>query len=129
MAVQVTWGNAEHTYTLFKFSGRWTWEEYYQAIKDGYELTKDEPGVVNILVDMTEARLLPGDVLTHAEASMRQPLRSFDLAVIVSISPFVSAIVNIIERLYGRSGTHIKCVKTEAEAHQLLADHDRQQLV
>ena len=32
MSITVTWGNAEKTYTVFRFEGKWTWDEYHQSI-------------------------------------------------------------------------------------------------
>ncbi len=123
MAITVNWGNPEKTYTIFKFMGKWTWDEYYASIKAGSDLIENVPYTVNILLDLSECNLFPSNLLSHAGASMKQPPRAFDLAVIVSTSGFVNAIMGLIERLYGKK-TRFKVVKTMDEARTIFAEHD-----
>ena len=51
MPIQVSWGNEQKTYTIFKFEGKWTWDEYHRAVAEGYALVKDVPYNVNILIE------------------------------------------------------------------------------
>ncbi len=125
MPLNVSWGNEEHTYTIFEFVGKWTWEEYHNAVKEGYELTKDIPHMVNILLDISKSNLFPSNMLSHFGSSMQHPPREFDLAVVVSQSGFVNAIAGIIDSLYGKKGAKFKVVKTLEEGRALLADYDR----
>jgi len=125
MPIQVTWGNTEKTYTCFKFTGNWTWTEYYQSIKEGSALIQDVPYTVNILIDFSEAKVLPSSILSNIDSSMRQPPRHFDLGVIVSTSPFLSVITNMIDRLYGKNGTHFKIFRTREEADRFLMEYDK----
>ena len=43
MPISVTWGNPDKTYTVFRFEGKWTWDDYHQSISDGVALVKDCP--------------------------------------------------------------------------------------
>jgi hypothetical protein len=121
LALDVTWGNPEKTYTVFKFSGKWTWDEYHAAIQKGIDLTEGIPYNVNILLDLSECNLFPNNMLSHFGTSMQRPPRDFDLAVIVTTSGFVQTFATIIDKVYGKKGTRFKVVKTVAEAHALLA--------
>ena len=121
MPIDVTWGNSDKTYTVFKFMGRWTWDEYHAAVKAGTELIRDIPDNVDILIDMRDSNLFPNNMLSHFGASMQRPPREFELAVIVTTSAFVKAFAGIIDKVYGKKNTHFKVVKTIEEAHALLA--------
>ena len=121
MPIDVSWGDPEKTYTIFKFSGKWTWEDYHAGVKAGSELIKDIPYNVNILIDMTTCNLFPNNMLSHFGASMQRPPREFDLAVIVTTSGFVQAFANMIDKVYGKKGTRFKVTKTLEEAHALLS--------
>ena len=121
MALDVTWGNAEKTYTVFKFSGRWTWDEYHAAIEKGTLMTEGIPYNVNILLDLSDCNLVPNNMLSHFGTSMQRQPREFDLAVIVTTSGFVQTFATIVDKVYGKKGTRFKVVKTLAEAHALLA--------
>jgi hypothetical protein len=127
MPIEVTWGNPEKTYTVFKFIGTWTWDEYYGAIKKGAELIEPIPYKVNILLDMEECRLFPGNLLSHSASTMRQPPRSFDLAVVVSETSFVRILVTILDRLFSPKGTHFRIAATRAEAEAIFHTYDKAQ--
>ena len=126
MSITVTWGNAEKTYTVFRFEGKWTWDEYHQSIQDGLVLVKDCPYTVNILIDMTECRLFPQNLLSHFNHSMSEPPKSFDLAVIVTSSKFVEILAGMIERASAQRKTRFRVAKTLEQAHQILAEHDKE---
>jgi hypothetical protein len=126
MPITVSWGNPEKTYTCFKFTGKWTWEDYYHSIDAGFELVKDLPYTVNILIDITESNLFPSNILTHFGASTQKPPRPFDLAVVVSDSGFVRAIAQMLNKLYGRK-SKFKVVQTLEEAYEIFREHDKQQ--
>ena len=121
LPLDVTWGNPEKTYTVFKFSGRWTWDEYHAAVKKGSTMIQDIPYNVDILIDMSDCKLFPNNMLSHFGASMQRPPREFDLAVIVTTSGFVQTFATIIDKVYGKKGTRFKVVKTLDEAHAILA--------
>jgi hypothetical protein len=128
MPINVTWGNAEQTYTIFKFTGKWTWEEYHQAVSAGYEMVKDKPYTVNILIDIMDSNLFPSNMLSKFGSSMQRPPKDFDLAIVATRSGFAQSIARILDTLYGKH-TRFKVVKTLEEAHALLAEHDAKQKV
>lgn len=128
MPIEVTWGNPEKTYTVFKFIGVWTWDEYYGAIETGASLIEDVPYKVNILLDMSECRLFPGNLLSHSASTMRQPPRQFDLAVVVSETSFVRVLVTILDRLFSPKGTRFRLAATRTEAEAMFRTYDQAQL-
>lgn len=124
MPIQVSWGNEGKTYTLFCFTGRWTWDEYHAAVAEGFSLVKDIPYTVNILIDMTDCHLFPQNLLSHFGSSMSRPPKAFDLAVVVTSSKFIEVLAAAIEGLYGRHRTRFRIAKTLDEAHRILAEFD-----
>lgn len=124
MPIHVSWGNPQKTYTLFRFEGKWTWEEYHAAVAQGFELVKDCDYTVNILIDMMECRLFPQNLLSHFGTSMRQPPKAFDIAVIATSSRFIEVLASTIEKMYGKQQTRFRAVRSVEKAHQILADHD-----
>jgi hypothetical protein len=124
MPIHVSWGSAQKTYTIFRFEGKWTWDEYHAAVAAGYELVKDCPYTVNILIDMSDCRLFPQNLISHFGSSMSQPPKAFDLAVIVTASRFIEVLATTIERLYGKQQTRFRVVRTIDRAHELFAEYD-----
>jgi tRNA A37 threonylcarbamoyladenosine dehydratase len=124
MPIHVSWGNPQKTYTLFRFEGKWTWEEYHEAVAQGFELVKDCDYTVNILIDMMDCRLFPQNLLSHFGTSMRQPPKAFDIAVIATASRFIEVLASTIEKMYGKQQTRFRVARSVEKAHQILADHD-----
>lgn len=124
MPIDVSWGNEKKTYTVFRFEGRWTWDEYHAAVAEGYKLVKDIPYTVNILIDMSDCHLFPQNLLSHFGSSMRRPPKAFDLAVVVTSSKFIEVLANAIEGLYGKHRIRFRIAKTVDAAHQVLAEFD-----
>ncbi len=124
MPIQVSWGNEAKTYTVFRFTGRWTWDEYHAAVAEGFKLVTDIPYTVNILIDMADCHLFPQNLLSHFGSSMSRPPKAFDLAVVVTSSKFIEVLANAIEGLYGKHRTRFRIAKTVADAHRILAEFD-----
>ena len=120
MPIHVSWGNDQKTYTVFTFEGKWTWEEYHQAIAEAFQLVKDCSYTVNILIDMSSCHLFPQNLLSHVGSSMKQAPKHFDLAVIVTSSRFVELLASTIDRLYGQRDTHLRVAKNLEDGHRLL---------
>ena len=97
MSILVEWGNEAKTYTVFKFVGKWTWEEYHQSISEAYELVKDCPYTVNILLDITECHLFPQNLLSNASSTLKLAPRETDIIVVVTTSHFIEALLRTLE--------------------------------
>ena len=123
MPIHVSWGNPEKTYTVFTFDGKWTWEDYHQSIRDGYQLVKDCSYTVNILLDVSNCNLFPQNLLSHFGSSMRQPPKQFDLAVVLTSSRFVETLAGMINRLYGKK-TRFKVARSMEEAQRMFVAQD-----
>lgn len=125
MPVLVEWGNPEKTYTLFTFEGQWTWQEYHEARDKAFALVKDCPYAVNLLIDMTNCKLFPQNMLSHFGSSMQHVPKQFDLAVVVTSSMFIETISRMINTLYGsRAKSQFVTAKTLEDGRMILARHD-----
>ena len=122
MPLHVSWGNAEKTFTLFEFVGKWSWEDYYQARSDAIRLVEDVPHMVNIIVDLTQSSIFPANMLSHFGSSIDQSPKEFDLAIIVTNSKFLEAMANMISKI--KLQTKFQVVRTRQEAYKLMATYD-----
>ena len=129
MAISVSWGNPEKTYTCFKFEGQWTWEEYHQSVREAYAMVKDLPYTVNVLIDMTDCKLFPQNMLSHFGSSMQRVPRTFDLCVVVSSSMFVETLTGMINALFGKKKVRFVSVRTLEAGQRIFAEHDAKQTV
>jgi hypothetical protein len=124
MPISVKWDNDKKTVVHYEFNGKWTWEEYHSAIQQAYEMVKELPYIVNMILDFRFANVLPSNALSIFGRSMKTPPKEFDLALIVSKSGFIEAIYNVFRRLNGKMAEKLVLVRTIEEARSVLADYD-----
>ena len=125
MPIQVSWGSAQKTYTLFRFESPWTWQEYYQSLDTARALVGDLPYVVNTLVDISECRLFPQNLLSNASSTLKLASREADIIVVVTTSHLIEALLHTLEKLYERRKVRFQIARTLHEGRQILADYDR----
>ncbi|SRR5258706_6926935 len=121
MPITVQWDDDEKRVVRYTFDGKWTWDEYHSAIANAFDLVKDLPYIVNMLLDFSASNLFPSNALSHFAGSMKTPPRDYDAVVVVTRSRFVETIASVISRLSGRIGKKIIVVKTLDEGRAYLA--------
>ena len=125
MPVRISWGNETKTYVLFEFIGEWTWDEYYQTRKTGIEYADSVPHTVNMIIEYTQSRMFPRNMLSHFGSSMERNPKTFDVAVIVTQMAFVVALVNTLVRLNKKA--KFRVARSREEAIKFFEEYDAQQ--
>lgn len=126
MPVRISWGNEAKTYVIFEFVGDWTWDEYYETRKVGIEYADSVPHTVNMIIEYTNSRMFPRNMLSHFGSSMDHNPKTFDIAIIVSQAAFVNALVNTMVRLNKKA--KFRVAKTREEAKLLIEAFEAQQV-
>ncbi|MFN8373789.1 MAG: hypothetical protein U0694_13055 [Anaerolineae bacterium] len=129
MPVNIQWDDEAQTRVLFEFSGKWTWDEYQKARQQGIRMTTDLPQIVNLIVDYSHCDMFPSNMLSHFGSSIEQNPKPFELAVIVTGSPFVKTLVNVITKVYTRKGVNFKVARTLEDARKIFAEHEAKRAV
>jgi hypothetical protein len=119
MPIHVQFDNEQRTIMRYEFIGRWTWQEYHQAIEQGYTLSKPIPYTVNLILDFSQGNTLPHNALSIFGTSMKTPPRDFDFAVVVSQSAFIQMVVKVFQRVYREMGNKLIYVQTIKEAREV----------
>lgn len=128
MPITVQWDSEEKSVVHYAFEGKWTWDEYHAAIAQAFEMVKDLPYVVNMILDFTQSSVFPSNALSHFSSSMKTPPREFDVAVVISKSGFVETLVAVFRRLSSKMGEKLVVRKTLDEARAFLASRERRML-
>jgi hypothetical protein len=125
MPINVKWDNPDtKTVVHYEFAGKWTWMEYHAAIAQGYEMVKDIPYTVNMILDFSKGDLLPANALSHFKSSMKQPPREFDHAVVVTRSRFLESMVRIFNRV-NKNGSKLILAPNVDEARKFYEEYER----
>ncbi|MCC6805191.1 MAG: hypothetical protein IT319_20090 [Anaerolineae bacterium] len=126
MPIQVSWGNEQKSYTLFRFENKWTWDEYHRAIYEGTELTRGCGYTANVLVDMTDCHLFPQNLLSNIRSSVMQHAHETDLVVVVTTSRFVEMLLHTLGKVTGKQWLHLRLARSREEGERILAEYERQ---
>jgi hypothetical protein len=124
MPIRVYWGSEAKTFVIFEFIGKWTWDEYYEGRSTGIKLGNEVPYVVNLIVDYSQSGFFPSNMLSHFGSSIDRNPKEFDVAVIVTQSPFAIALLNVLSKV--KKSSKFRVAKTRDEAFKMMADVDAQ---
>src|SRR5437588_3347654 len=120
MAVMVDWDNPNKTVLRYQYIGQWTWQENEQAASKAFELAKDAPGSVNIIADFIQSSVLPNNLLSGFQRTLRGPSIEFSTCVIVSKTGLLMRLLEVFRRLNRNVSTKLLTAGTVEEARALL---------
>lgn len=105
MTITVQWDDESQTIVRWVFEGKWTWDEYNQAMTESNQRVRGVEHAVDAIMDLTHSNMLPANVLsnTHAARDEIQP-KNIRWIYIVSHQALLKALINIFTRLYERFG-------------------------
>lgn len=127
MPVNVAWLDAEHTIIQFKFYGKWTWDEMYQAFDVSLHLASSvDYAVYAIAVYGDEAAFqhVPPNVIAHFPNLARRIPANVRVQVIVlgGFASFWRTIYQSIRAIYPGLTQYMTIANTEEEALQIIQD-------
>lgn len=120
--VRVAWDNEEKTAILWRFSGRWTWEDYYAAKRDVIAMMESVEHKVDSIVDLRQTAFIPSGGLSQARALAMKPHPNEGITVMLSSSLFMKTTMSTLGRLYSHIATHYRMADDLDEARALLRE-------
>lgn len=122
MPVEVTWDDDAHTRIYYQFSGKWTWDEAWQAMSKASRLSADEDHTVHALIDLSGNTWFPPGAITQFRASrkMRPPNRGY--LIIISKNTLIRTIENIIRLIFPDAMSDYHTAQSYEDALQRLAE-------
>jgi hypothetical protein len=127
MSIVVSWDNPEKTAIVYTITGRWTWDEFYEALQQERAMLEAEAGErVNFIVNMEQGRMLPDNALSHFARMPKSSHRKAGMMVLVGAGGFVQALMNILGRYPGTAAQKIVAVPNMEAARAFLAQHEHE---
>lgn len=127
MPVEVLWLNDEQNIMCFRYSERWTWQEFDEALLVSERMHASVTHQVVGTADLTNANILPsGPVFAKGRESFKnQPANAHPTLIVAGANSVVQALGNTFNMMYGqRLGHQVVFVRTMeeaiAKAHDLL---------
>jgi hypothetical protein len=133
MPVHVRWDDPEHTIIYVRYEGRWTWEEFYQAVHDTQELSATVDHRIDVIAHMLDGFIPHGAPFAHSQNALKQKDARLGRVVVVSDNRFVQGIMQVSARVNPRWKEKYSTATSVEEARSLIqkdrmASGDRQQI-
>jgi hypothetical protein len=100
MPVHAEWFNDEKTIYLSIVEGTWTLDEFYKYYSETEEIIKAIPHPVVLISDLSKSGAAPKQFLSAGRFMSKRKLPNVRLRIIVGVSRFGQALVNIMLRTY-----------------------------
>lgn len=125
MTVEVRWHDEEERVQLYEFTGKWTWDEAYEAHHTGEAMAKSKPYTIYVLAVTTDHAAhyhIPPGSISHLSNLSRLMTPNAALAVIVTGNGLWLALDRAVNRVSKYYRNRIRFVRTIEEAYKLFEE-------
>ena len=124
--VNVYWVDEAKTIVRYDFDGKWTWDDLYPAYNKAIEMETSVTHRVDVILDMTNSKTLPANVLMHMKnISDKQP-ENIGLSIFVSDSRFINSMYKVGTRFYSKIEYYFRVAPTIEDAMTMIEDARQQ---
>ncbi len=95
MPVEHLWLDDQKSILCYRFIHHWTWDELWSAVYEARDEYRHFDHTVDILADMTESDMIPGEALTQLRKLTATRTDNLGIIVIASSNVIVSTIINM----------------------------------
>lgn len=122
MGIVLAWEDQEQSVIRVDYSGRWTWEDFFEGITHTVEMMDSVSGRVDIIENMKPGVLpVSGSAINAARNGMRSFSDNLGLVVVV-VNPYVRAIGTIFVNLNSEYRERIRMVDTIEQARAMISE-------
>jgi hypothetical protein len=121
MGIKVQWDDATQKTIRFDFDEQWTWEDFFNAKKQSYNLIDSVKRKVAVIMVAPHNMVLPPNMLTHGLNALRNKHRDTYLVVFVITNSFLRAMLSTMAKVSRLAESSTSVVSTLDEARALAA--------
>lgn len=123
MTVITAWDNEQQTCITITFHRPWSWGEFDEAYADMDKRFKSVPNKVDLILDITDGGLPPGNAMQHFKQVSENQHKNLGKIIVVGLPGFFRGMLNILRSVYrGRyEAPNFFFVATLAKAREQLA--------
>lgn len=123
MTVHYSWYDNAETIALCEISGRWTWDEFYDARSVFRQVNAAvERPRVDILLYLTPEATMPDNFITVMRSVVSSAAKSWGITVLVRPQPFVRALFNVLRKTYPDVGARYPFAESFEQAVMLVME-------
>lgn len=123
MSITVVWDDEAHTVFHWIIEGRWTWKEYFEAMRQSNAMARTVDHVIDVIVDLQASRLIPSHVFSNIRLDTADQPEKMGMIAVVGTSAFVNALLNTLRRVNKRLHSRLFTASSLEEARAALREH------
>ncbi len=120
MPIPIRWEDPEQTIVRYDFEGHWTWDEYFAAMNQIYQMFGSVEHRVDAIANMKPGIMpIGGSAMSAARSALRKlpPNRG---VIVIIINPFISAMLSAFKQFDREFGTFLRSANSVEEARLLI---------
>jgi hypothetical protein len=122
MSFDIQWHKQDKDIIYIRYSGAWTWEEYYKAAAIAKDwIRQAHPRRVDIIAHMDGSYLPRGSTETHGESAIRNREPNLGCIVVVTNSYLVSVLMGVSFKVSKSMREIYRTARSIPDAEQLIA--------
>ena len=122
MGIQVVWDNDEKTIIRYVFDVRWTWDDFYAARTDAYNLIDTVQHKIGVIFDAPPNVTLPPNMITHSRSAISKTHENTHVVVVVVGNTYVRAMLTMVRKLSKKAAEKLELAPTLDEARALVRE-------
>jgi hypothetical protein len=121
MGIRVQWDDAAQKIIRFDFDEQWTWEDFFAAKKQSYNLIDEVARKVAVIMVAPPNMVLPPNMLTHGLSALRNKHTNTYLVVFVLNNSFLRTMLSTMAKVSRLAESSTSVVSSLDEARALAA--------
>jgi ketopantoate reductase len=124
MAVRVDWDNDEKNIVRFLYDDVWTWEDFFNAVRQTKNMAEIAPSYIGVIMDAETSHLkFPPNMVTHLKNALRNRHPKTKIVVVTIQNAFLRTMVSTIAKVAGKDGHALLIADSVDEARRLIREH------
>jgi hypothetical protein len=120
MGIKVEWDNPSKTIICYEFDERWSWEDFFAAKKQAYNMIATVPHRVGVIMNAPSSVTMPPNMLSHSLSALRNKHPNTLVLVFVLTRPFMRAMIGTLSKISRFAASSIELATTLDEARAII---------
>jgi len=122
MGITISWDQELDNFLIYKFDGKWTWQDFLLCFEEELEIARSLNGQrYDVVADtLTSQPLPPGSGISHVYGVFKRYPDNWGKTVIVTKRRFLKTMLTIGKKVHADAGEAFISADTMAEARQLI---------
>jgi hypothetical protein len=128
MTVQIAWEDDSKRVMRFDLDENWTWDEFFAAKNESYDLINSVPHKVGVIVNISSRTALKPNLLSNTRKALSDKHPNTFVVVIVVANSFTRTTIGLLYNSIRFSSMRVEIAASLDEAHLIIEQRLHEQL-